>query len=60
MLFARFKLRLAYKERTVGRSQPIMLEALATTLSSFIFVRLSELPYQTVIDAVMILSMMAL
>ena len=40
MFFARFKLRSAYKERTDGRSKPIMLEALVTTLSSFIFVRL--------------------
>ena len=60
MFFARFKLRSVYKERTDGRSQPIMLEALVTTLSSFIFVRLSEFPYQTDIDAVMTLSMMAL
>ena len=60
ILVARFKLRSGYKEWTDGRSQPVMLRALVTTLSNFLLVRLSEIPYQMVIEDVMMLSIMAL
>ena len=59
ILVAPFKLRSAYREWTDGRSQPVTLEALVTTLSAFLLVRLSELPYQTLNEDVMMLTMMA-
>ena len=56
ILVARFKLRSAYREWTDGRS-PVMLEALVTTLSNFLLVRLSELPFQKLNEDVIALSM---
>ena len=56
ILVARFKLLSAYREWTDGRS-PVMLEALVTTLSNFLLVRLSELPFQKLNEDVIALSM---